>query len=122
MCVISYSYYYCLFHVLFCLILLYCIGLNKDYTLPERLITIQKIFYLNRINLVDIIIKQPYLLTSSVNRNIEIANFFSDVIGMYIVFIVYKCIYSSVCAYECVCLCTSVYAYISMSVVSMHIQ
>ena len=54
------------------------LALDQEWTIPEKLLSLQKMFYLNQNSLVELIIKQPYLLTSSIDRNLEIANFFTD--------------------------------------------
>lgn len=58
------------------------LGLNANWSIPERLISLQKLFYLSQPALVRAVKKHPYLVTCSVNRHIDIANFFSDSLGM----------------------------------------
>ena len=54
------------------------LAINHEWTLPEKLISLQKMFNLNRIALVKVVVSQPYLLTSSIERNLVATN------GMYI--------------------------------------
>lgn len=54
------------------------LGINHEWTLPEKLISLQQMYSLNRANLVRIITSQPWLLSSSINRNLEVSNFFVE--------------------------------------------
>lgn len=59
------------------------LAINCNFTLVEKLISLQKIFYLNDPeHLVQVVTKQPYLLTSSIMRNMEIAAFFINTLGL----------------------------------------
>lgn len=58
------------------------LGLNANWSIPERLISLQKLFYLSQPALIKAVKRQPYLVTCSVNRHIDIANFFSESLGM----------------------------------------
>ena len=58
------------------------LGLNADWSIPERLISLQKLFYLSQPALINAVKRQPYLVTCSVNRHIKIANFFSEFLGL----------------------------------------
>ena len=54
------------------------LAIDHKWTLPEKLVSIQKMFYLSKQNLVRLVVNQPLLLTSSIDRNLEIANFFLE--------------------------------------------
>ena len=54
------------------------LGINYEWTLPEKLISLQQMYSLNRMNLVKIVTNQPWLLSSSISRNLEISNFFVE--------------------------------------------
>lgn len=54
------------------------LGINYEWTLPEKLISLQQMYALNRMNLVKIVTNQPWLLSSSISRNLEINNFFVE--------------------------------------------
>lgn len=54
------------------------LGINYEWTLPEKLISLQQMYSLNRMNLVKIVTNQPWLLSSSISRNLEINNFFVE--------------------------------------------
>ena len=58
------------------------LGLNAAWTIPEKLITIQKLYSLNRQGLVNTVTREPFLLTSSIDRNIAVASIFTDVMCM----------------------------------------
>eukprot|EP01036_Dinobryon_divergens_P023285 gene23285-31613_t len=58
------------------------LAINHEWTLPEKLISLQKMFNLNRIALVKVVVSQPYLLTSSIERNLAISDFLSEVAGL----------------------------------------
>lgn len=59
------------------------LAINYNFTLSEKLISLQKIFYLNNPeHLIRVVTKQPFLLTSSIMRNMEIAAFFMNTIGL----------------------------------------
>ena len=49
------------------------LAINHEWTLPEKLLSLQRMFNLNRMNLVSVLVAQPFLLTSSVARNMEVA-------------------------------------------------
>lgn len=57
------------------------LGIEGDWTLPEKLISLQKMFFLSKKGLVSVIVKQPFLLTCSIDRNIRISNFLTETIG-----------------------------------------
>lgn len=54
------------------------LAINHEWTLPEKLLSLQKMFYLTRNQLTKVIVQQPYLLTSSIDRNMKIASFLSN--------------------------------------------
>ena len=54
------------------------LGINHEWSLPEKLISLQQMYSLNRVNLVKIVTNQPWLLSSSISRNLEISNFFVE--------------------------------------------
>jgi len=56
----------------------YVLAINHEWTLPEKLISIQKMFNLNRSGLIKIVVSRPYLLTCSIQRNIEVSNCLTD--------------------------------------------
>ena len=58
------------------------LGINHEWTLPEKLISIQKMFNLNRAGLVKLVVHQPFLLTCSIDRNIRVSEFLSEVVGL----------------------------------------
>jgi len=58
------------------------LGINYEWTLPEKLISLQQMYSLNRINLVKVITNQPWLLSSSIDRNLEVSNFFVENMNM----------------------------------------
>jgi hypothetical protein len=58
------------------------LAINHEWTLPEKLISLQSMFNLNKINLVKVVVKQPFLLTSSIERNLEISEFFMCTVGL----------------------------------------
>ena len=58
------------------------LGIDSVWTIPEKLLSLQHMFYLNSSHLCDVIIEQPMLLTSSIDRNYEVASFLSDKIGL----------------------------------------
>ena len=49
------------------------LAINHEWTLPEKLISLQSMFNLNKVNLVKVVVSQPFLLTSSIERNLEIS-------------------------------------------------
>ena len=49
------------------------LAINHEWTLPEKLISLQSMFNLNKNNLVKVVVSQPFLLTSSIERNLEIS-------------------------------------------------
>lgn len=55
------------------------LAINCKWTLPEKLISIQKMFHLSQDTLIRVVISQPYLLTSSIDRNYRTANFLTNV-------------------------------------------
>ena len=58
------------------------LGINHEWTLPEKLISIQKMFNLNRAGLVKLVVHQPFLLTCSIDRNIKVSEFLSETVGL----------------------------------------
>lgn len=58
------------------------LGINHEWTLPEKLISIQKMFNLNRAGLVKLVVHQPFLLTCSIERNIRVSEFLSETVGL----------------------------------------
>jgi hypothetical protein len=54
------------------------LAINHNWTLPEKLISIQKMFHLSRGQLVRLCCEQPLLLTSSIERNMAVSEFLSD--------------------------------------------
>jgi hypothetical protein len=58
------------------------LGINHEWTLPEKLISIQKMFNLNRAGLVKLVVHQPFLLTCSIDRNIRVSEFLSETVGL----------------------------------------
>eukprot|EP01041_Mallomonas_annulata_P003857 gene3857-7692_t len=59
------------------------LAINKDWTLPEKLISLEKMFCLhNPRHLVKVVTAQPLLLTSSVERNLAVANFLGETMGL----------------------------------------
>jgi hypothetical protein len=58
------------------------LGINHEWTLPEKLISIQKMFNLNRAGLVKLVVDQPFLLTCSIDRNIKVSEFLSETVGL----------------------------------------
>ena len=56
----------------------YVLAINHEWTLPEKLISIQKMFNLNRSGLIKIVVSRPYLLMCSIQRNIEVSNCLTD--------------------------------------------
>ena len=54
------------------------LGINHEWTLPEKLMTIQKMFNLNRAGLVKLVVHQPFLLTCSIDRNIKVSELLSQ--------------------------------------------
>lgn len=54
------------------------LAINHNWTLPEKLLSIQKMFYLTRAQLVRLCCEQPLLLTSSIDRNMAVSEFLSD--------------------------------------------
>ena len=58
------------------------LAINHKYTLPEKLLSLQKMFYLNKNNLVKIVTAQPYLLTSSITRNLKTAEFLRNILKL----------------------------------------
>lgn len=60
----------------------YILAINHEWTLPEKLISIQKMFNLPKTGLIKIVVERPYLLTSSIERNIEVSNYLTEEIGL----------------------------------------
>ena len=58
------------------------LGINHEWTLPEKLISLQKMFNLNRAGLVKLVVHQPFLLTCSIDRNIKVSEFLSETVGL----------------------------------------
>ena len=58
------------------------LGINHEWTLPEKLISLQKMFNLNRAGLVKLVVHQPFLLTCSIDRNIRVSEFLSETVGL----------------------------------------
>ena len=54
------------------------LAINHNWTLPEKLISIQKMFDLSRGQLVKLCVQQPLLLTSSIDRNMAVASFLRE--------------------------------------------
>jgi hypothetical protein len=51
------------------------LGINLEWTLPEKLLTIQKLFHLSRRDLLKVVTSAPWLLTCSIERNTEVAKY-----------------------------------------------
>ena len=60
----------------------YVLAINHEWTLPEKLISIQKMFNLNRAGMIKLVVERPYLLTCSIERNIEVSNYLTEEIGL----------------------------------------
>ena len=58
------------------------LAINHEWSLPEKLLSLQKMYSLSKGNLVKIVVRQPYLLTSSINRNYKVSTFFSQVMAL----------------------------------------
>eukprot|EP01038_Epipyxis_sp_PR26KG_P010199 gene10199-13722_t len=58
------------------------LGINHVFSLPEKLLSLQKMFNLNTLNLRRVVVKQPFLLSSSIQRNLEISEFLSEKVGL----------------------------------------
>ena len=58
------------------------LGIDSMWTIPEKMLSLQQMFCLNTSQLCDVIVEQPMLLTSSIDRNYEVASFISDKIGL----------------------------------------
>jgi len=58
------------------------LAINHAWTLPEKLLSLQRMFHLNRAALVRTVVSQPYLLTSSIDRNLKVAAFLTNRVGL----------------------------------------
>lgn len=58
------------------------LAIDAVWTLPEKFQSLQKMFSLSRASFVTLIVAQPLLLTSSIARNLEIAEFFTEEIEL----------------------------------------
>ena len=58
------------------------LAINHEHTLPAKLGALEEEFGLSSYELVKLVVEQPILLTSSTERNREVAEFFTDVVGM----------------------------------------
>lgn len=56
------------------------LAINYQWTLPEKLISIQKMFFLSQEDLIRVVVSQPYLITSSIDRNYRTASFLTNVV------------------------------------------
>jgi hypothetical protein len=58
------------------------LAINHEWTLPEKLLSLQKMFYLTRSSLAKLVAAQPYLLTSSIARNEKTADFLRNTVQL----------------------------------------
>lgn len=58
------------------------LAIDCVWTMPEKLVSLQRMFALSRSNLVRLVVEQPLLLTSSVERNMDISTFLTDEVGL----------------------------------------
>lgn len=58
------------------------VGIDFKWTLPEKLLSIQKMFHLSKVSLVKFVVSQPLLLTCSIDRNIGVSNFLTNKVGL----------------------------------------
>ena len=58
------------------------LAIDSEWTMPEKLLSLQQMFYLNTSQLCSVLTEQPMLLTSSIDRNYEVASFLSQKVGI----------------------------------------
>eukprot|EP01031_Cornospumella_fuschlensis_P042027 gene42027-51308_t len=56
--------------------------LEREYSLPERLLSIKQLFSLSTASLAEVVRQQPYLVTASIDRNMEIASLLRDTLQL----------------------------------------
>ena len=54
------------------------LSINHEWTLPEKLLSLQQCFHLSKRQLVRLCVRQPFVLTCSIARNMAVLAFFED--------------------------------------------
>jgi mTERF len=58
------------------------LALNHEWTIPEKLMTLEKVYHLDRNELVHVVTNAPFAMSYSIENHFQRAAFLSDTVGM----------------------------------------